>query len=85
MALSSYGPPDHQGEHRSIARYPRFSYLVPFPVVAKDPDCCIPTGLSSKFLIGNVPVLTVIDGHGCLGIFDGVGLANAAEIVLPGL
>jgi len=36
-----------------------------------------------EFLIGDVPVLAMRDGHGGLGIFDGVGLANADEIVLP--
>jgi Protein of unknown function (DUF4238) len=36
-----------------------------------------------KFLIGDVPVLAMREGHGGLGIFDGVGLANADEIVLP--
>jgi hypothetical protein len=35
------------------------------------------------FLIGDVPVLAMREGHGGLGIFDGVGLANADEIVLP--
>jgi Protein of unknown function (DUF4238) len=36
-----------------------------------------------EFLIGDVPVLAMREGHGGLGIFDGVGLANADEIVLP--
>ncbi|MDQ2874851.1 MAG: DUF4238 domain-containing protein [Actinomycetota bacterium] len=36
-----------------------------------------------EFLIGDVPVLALREGHGGLGIFDGVGVANADEIVLP--
>ncbi|MGC1283250.1 MAG: DUF4238 domain-containing protein [Streptosporangiaceae bacterium] len=36
-----------------------------------------------EFLIGDVPVLAMREGHGGLGIFDGVGLANADEIALP--
>jgi hypothetical protein len=36
-----------------------------------------------EFLIGDVPVLAMREGHGGLGIFDGVGLAEADEIVLP--
>lgn len=36
-----------------------------------------------EFLIGDVPVLAMRDGHGGLGIFDGVGLGTADEIVLP--
>lgn len=36
-----------------------------------------------EFLIGDVPVLAMREGHGGLGIFDGVGLANADEVVLP--
>jgi hypothetical protein len=36
-----------------------------------------------EFLIGDVPVLTRREGHAGLGIFDGVGLANADEIVMP--
>jgi hypothetical protein len=35
------------------------------------------------FLIGDVPVLAMREGHAGLGIFDGVGLANADGIVLP--
>jgi hypothetical protein len=31
----------------------------------------------------DVPVLAMREGHGGLGIFDGVGVANADEIVLP--
>lgn len=36
-----------------------------------------------EILIGDVPVLVMREGRGGLGIFDGVGLANADEIVLP--
>ena len=36
-----------------------------------------------EFLIGDVPVLAMREGHGGLGFFDGVGLANADEIALP--
>jgi hypothetical protein len=41
------------------------------------------TAPDREFLIGDVPVLALRDGHGGLGIFDGVGLANADEIVMP--
>ncbi len=37
----------------------------------------------SEFLIGDVPVLAMREGRGGLGIFDGVGVANADEIVMP--
>ncbi len=36
-----------------------------------------------EFLIGDAPVLMLREGRGGLGIFDGVGVANADEIVLP--
>jgi Protein of unknown function (DUF4238) len=36
-----------------------------------------------EFLIGDVPVLAMREGRGGLGIFDGVGLVNADEIMLP--
>ena len=38
---------------------------------------------NQELLIGDVPVLAMREGHGGLGIFDGVGLGNADEIVLP--
>jgi len=41
------------------------------------------TAPDREFLIGDVPVLALRDGHGGLGIFDGVGVGNADEIVLP--
>lgn len=41
------------------------------------------TAPDREFLIGDVPVLAWRDGHGGLGIFDGVGVGNADEIVLP--
>src|SRR5580700_924119 len=46
-------------------------------------DLKILTSPDREFLIGDVPVLAMREGHGGLGIFDGVGLANADEIVLP--
>lgn len=46
-------------------------------------DLKVLTTSDRKFLIGDVPVLAMREGHGGLGIFDGVGLANADEIVLP--
>ena len=36
-----------------------------------------------EFLIGDAPVLLMRDGHGGLGFFDGVGVGNADEIVMP--
>lgn len=36
-----------------------------------------------EFLIGDVPVLLMRNGHGGLGFFDGVGVGNADEIVMP--
>jgi len=36
-----------------------------------------------EFLIGDVPVLLMRNGHGGLGYFDGVGVGNADEIVMP--
>jgi hypothetical protein len=41
------------------------------------------TASDSEFLIGDVPVLLLRDGRGGLGFFDGIGLANADEIVFP--
>jgi hypothetical protein len=41
------------------------------------------TTSSQEFLIGDVPVLTLRDGHQGAGIFGGVGVANADEIVMP--
>lgn len=41
------------------------------------------TSPNREFLIGDVPVLAMREGHGGLGIFDGVGIGNADEIVLP--
>jgi Protein of unknown function (DUF4238) len=41
------------------------------------------TAREREFLIGDVPVLAMRQGRGGLGIFDGVGVANADEIVLP--
>jgi hypothetical protein len=46
-------------------------------------DLKILTSHHREFLIGDVPVLAMRNGYGGLGIFDGVGLANADEIVLP--
>ena len=46
-------------------------------------DLKILTSPDREFLIGDVPVLAMREGHGGLGIFNGVGLANADEIVLP--
>jgi hypothetical protein len=36
-----------------------------------------------EFLIGDAPVLLMREGHGGLGFFDGVGVGNADEIVMP--
>ncbi len=46
-------------------------------------DLKILTARQRELLIGDVPVLAMREGHGGLGIFDGVGVANADEIVLP--
>lgn len=46
-------------------------------------DLKILSSPDQEFLIGDVPVLAMREGRGGLGIFDGVGLANADEIVLP--
>jgi hypothetical protein len=46
-------------------------------------DLKILSSRDHEFLIGDVPVLTLRKGHEGTGIFEGVGLANADEIVLP--
>ena len=38
---------------------------------------------AAEFLIGDAPVLLMRAGHGGLGFFDGVGVGNADEIVMP--
>ena len=37
----------------------------------------------AEFLIGDAPVLLMRRGHGGLGFFDGVGIGNADEVVMP--
>lgn len=46
-------------------------------------DLKILTAQEREFLIGDVPVLMMREGHGGLGFFDGVGIGNADEIVMP--
>jgi Protein of unknown function (DUF4238) len=46
-------------------------------------DFKILTSRDQEFLIGDVPVLLMRNGRGGLGFFDGVGVGNADEIVMP--
>lgn len=78
-----YGPLDALVGSDALFRYSLEERLERLRTGFRAFDLKILTTHQREFLIGDVPVLAMREGRGGLGIFDGVGVANADEIVLP--
>jgi hypothetical protein len=78
-----YGPLDALVGSDALFRYSLEERLGRLRAGFRAFDLKILTAHQREFLVGDVPVLAIREGRGGLGIFDGVGVANADEIVLP--
>lgn len=78
-----YGPLDAVVASDALFRYSLAERLERLRTGFEAFDLKILISRSREFLIGDAPVLMLCDGRGGLGTFDGVGVANADEIVLP--
>jgi hypothetical protein len=78
-----YGPLDALVSSDALFRYSLEERLERLRRGLQVFDLRILTSRRNEFLIGDAPVLMLREGRGGLGIFDGVGVANADEIVLP--
>jgi hypothetical protein len=77
-----YGPLDALVGSDAVLRYSLEERLERLRRGFQAFDLKILTSGHREFLIGDAPVLMLREGRGGLGTFDGVGVANADEIVL---
>ena len=78
-----YGPADALVGSDALLRYSLEERLERLRMGFRAFDLKILTTRDREFLIGDAPVLIMCEKRGGLGMFDGVGVANADEIVLP--
>jgi hypothetical protein len=78
-----YGPLDALAGSNALFSYSLEERLGRLRIGFRAFDLKILTAHQREFLIGDVPVLAMREGRGSLGMFNGGGVANADEIVLP--